>query len=90
MAPEGLKGSKAKNADVSKNNINVLSLYKHWKKTDILNWNVFFANYILSRVFRGSEELSSSIWRRFIAWGELHPRVAFEGENFGQFLVYEP
>jgi len=29
MAPTDLEGSKAKNADVSKNNINVLSLYKH-------------------------------------------------------------
>jgi len=35
----GLNGSKAKNADVSKNNINILSLYtvNIKKGTDILN-----------------------------------------------------
>jgi len=29
MAPAGLTGRAGKNADVSKNNINILSLYKH-------------------------------------------------------------
>jgi len=29
MAAAGFKGSKAKNSDVGKNNINVLSLYRH-------------------------------------------------------------
>ena len=29
MAPAGLKGRLGKNADVSKNNINILSSYKH-------------------------------------------------------------
>jgi len=29
MAPAGLKGRSGKNADVSKNNMNILSLYKH-------------------------------------------------------------
>jgi len=44
MAPAGLNGSKAKNADVSKNNINILSLYtvNIKKGTDILNWNILF------------------------------------------------
>jgi len=39
------------------------------KKTDILNWKVFLfiANYIPSQVFRGFEQLSSSIWRQVIA-----------------------
>ena len=29
MAPVGLKGRSGKNADVNKNNINILSSYKH-------------------------------------------------------------
>jgi len=29
MAPAGFKGSSGKNADLRKNNINILSLYKH-------------------------------------------------------------
>jgi len=35
-----LKVGRAKMLTSAKNNINILSLYKHWKKTDILNWNV--------------------------------------------------
>jgi len=50
----------------------------------------FVANYIPSRVFRGFEQLSSSIWRRVTACGEMSPKVTFEGANFIQFLVYEP
>jgi len=42
----------------------------------------FIANYIHSRVFRGFEQLSSSISRRVIAWEEMHLRVAFEGAKF--------
>ena len=57
--------------------------YISFKKTDILNWNVFFiAKCVPSRVFRGFEQLSSSIWRRVIAWGEMPPRVVFEGAGF--------
>jgi len=41
MAPAGLNGRSGKHADVSKNNMNILSLCKHWKKSDILNW-IFF------------------------------------------------
>jgi len=33
MAPAGLKGRSGKNADVGKNSINILSSYKHTKKT---------------------------------------------------------
>jgi len=29
MAPAGLKGRSGKNADVTKNNMNILSLHKH-------------------------------------------------------------
>ena len=90
MAPAGLKGRSGKNADISKNNINILSSYKLEKKPDILNFTFFFiANYIPSRVFRGFKQLSSSIWRRVIAREGMPLRVAFE-QNFGQFLVYEP
>ena len=53
------------------------------KKTDVLNWNVFFiANCIPSRVFWGFEQLSSSFWRRVIAWGEMPTKVVFEGAKF--------
>jgi len=83
MAPAYLKGRLGKNADVSKNSINILSLYKHFKKPHILKWNVFFiAKYIPSRVFRGFEQLSSLIWRRVIAWDEIPLRVSFEGTKF--------
>jgi len=37
MAPAGLKGGQAKMLTSAKNNINILSLYKHLEKTDILN-----------------------------------------------------
>jgi len=61
------------------------------KKPDISNWNVFFiANYIPSRVFRGFEQFSSSIWRRVIACSGMPPRVTLSEQNFDQFLVYEP
>jgi len=42
----------------------------------------FIANYIPLRVFRGFEQLYSSIWRRVIAWGEMPPRVVFEWAGF--------
>jgi len=37
---------------------------------------------VRNHCFRGFEQLSSSIWRRGIAWGEMQPRVAFEGAKF--------
>ena len=62
MANAGVKCSNAKSADVSKNNINILSLYKHEKRNRHPKQKLFFiANYIPSRVFRGFEQLSSSI-----------------------------
>ena len=80
---KGLKGGRAKMLTSANNNINILSLYKHLKKTDILNWNVFFiANCIPSQVFRRFEKLSSSFWRRVIACSGTPPRVTFEGEKF--------
>jgi len=82
MAPAGLKGSKAKNVDVSKNNINILSLYKHEKNRHPTLKHFFIADYILLRVFRGFEQLFNSIWGWIVAWGEMHPRVAFEGAKF--------
>ena len=42
----------------------------------------FIANYMPSWVFRVFEQLSSSIWRRVIACGEMAPRVTFEGAKF--------
>ena len=50
----------------------------------------FIANYLPLQVFRGFEQLSSSIWRRVVAWGKMPLRGAFVGANFGQFFVYEP
>jgi len=46
----------------------------------------FIANYIPSRVYGGFEQLSSSSWRRVIAWGEMPPRVVFEGAKFWSIL----
>jgi len=42
----------------------------------------FIASYIPSRVFRGFEQLSSSIWQWVIACGKLPLRVTFEGAKF--------
>jgi len=54
MAPTGLKGRLGKNADVSKNNINIISLYRHKKKQTSSTETFFFiANYIPSPVFEG-------------------------------------
>jgi len=47
----------------------------------------FIANYIPSQVFRGFEQLSSSVWRRVIAWGEMPPEWVLREQNFGQYLV---
>jgi len=54
------------------------------KKTSHPKLKRFFliANYIPSRVFIGFKQLSSSIWRRVIVWGEMPLRVAFEGAKF--------
>jgi len=92
MAPAGLKGSKAKNADVSKNNISILSLYKHKKETNILNWN-FFLLLQTTYLHESLQGFKSSLAQ---SDGELPPVVKFTPEwllreqNFGHFLVFEP
>jgi len=87
MAPV-LKRGRAKMLTSAKNNITSYHYTSIYKKTDILNWNAFFfiANYIPSRVFRGFEQLSSSIWRWVIACGEMPPRVTFEGAKFSSIF----
>jgi len=77
MAPAGFKGRSGKNAETSCHYISI-------KKKQTLQTETFFfiANYIPSRFFRGFEQLSSSIWRRIIACGEMPPRVTFEGAKF--------
>ena len=78
-----LKGGRAKMLPSAKNDMNILSLYKHWKKTWHPKLKLFFiANYIPSPVFRGFEQLSRSIWLRVIAWSEMPHRVVFDGAKF--------
>jgi len=78
-----LTGGWAKMLTLAKNNINILSSYKHKKnRHPKLKSFLFIANYIPSRVFRGFEQLFSSIWRRVIAWVEMPLRVAFERAKF--------
>jgi len=43
-----------------------------------------------SQVFRGFEQLSSSISRRFIPGMKCTPEWLLREQNSGQFLVYEP
>jgi len=91
MAPAGLKGSKAKNADVSKNNINILSLYKHKKRNRHPKLKRFF--YCTTYLHESLEGLNSTLAQ---SDGELMPGVKFTPEwllreqNFGQFLFSEP
>jgi len=51
----------------AKDNTNILYKNRHPK----LKRFFFIAHYIPSRLFSGFEQLSSSIWRRVIAWGEM-------------------
>jgi len=94
MASADLEGSKAKNADVSKNNTNVMSYhYLNIKKNKHPKLKRFFfvANHILSRVFRGFE-LNSSLAQsdgELLLGVKCTPEWLLREQNFGLFLVYE-
>jgi len=84
-----LKGGRTKMLTSAKNNINILSLYKHQEKTDILNWNVFLLQ--TTNLHESLEGLNSSLAQ---SDSELLPAVEWPQEwllrdqNFGQFLVF--
>jgi len=83
MVPPGYKGRLAKmltSAKITWTTYHYISIKKTWYPK--LKRFFFIANYILSRVFRGFEQLCSSIWRRVIACGEMPPKVVLEGAKF--------
>jgi len=48
----------------------------------------FIANYKPFPIFREFEQLSSSIGWRVMAWGAIHPRLAFPGVEFLPIFVF--
>jgi len=70
--------------NVNKICINILSSCTHQKKQKTSKSKIYFfiANYKTFPIFRGFEQLSSSIGWRVTAWCGIFPRLAFVGLEF--------
>ena len=91
MAPAGLKREVGQKCWRQQKITNILSLYKHYKKPDILNWNIFLLQ--TTYLHESLEGLNSSLAQsdgELLPGEKSPPELFLREQNFGQFLVYEP